>query len=230
MQIFYGLCILPIIGSTSGIGKDFAEYLAKAGMNILVVSRSVDKLEGQVKELKAKYPKIEAEYLAYDFTKVGEERSRFYAQLHERLQHFDQNGGISMLINNVGSANEIPKNIEEFTDEDIDGMIQCNIYSTVFMTRAVFKYMRPRKQGAIVSISSGSGNAATPYLAVYSATKAFITQFSRSLKVEWWDSGVDFLVVTPYYVVSNLYKRSKVKQMIYKKNPIIHTYSYIFFL
>ncbi|RYG98267.1 hypothetical protein EON65_51650 [archaeon] len=34
-----------------------------------------------------------------------------------------------------------------------------------------------------------------------------MTQFSRSLKVEWWDSGVDFYVVTPYYVVSNLYKR-----------------------
>jgi hypothetical protein len=34
-----------------------------------------------------------------------------------------------------------------------------------------------------------------------------MTQFSRSLKVEWWDSGVDFYVVTPFYIVSNLYKR-----------------------
>lgn len=58
-----------------------------------------------------------------------------------------------------------------------------------------------------MSISSGSCNAPAPFLAVYSATKAFMTQFSRSLKVEWWDSGVDFYVVTPFYVVSNLYKR-----------------------
>lgn len=34
-----------------------------------------------------------------------------------------------------------------------------------------------------------------------------MTQFTRSLKIEWWDSGVDFLAVTPFYVVSNLYKR-----------------------
>jgi 17beta-estradiol 17-dehydrogenase / very-long-chain 3-oxoacyl-CoA reductase len=75
------------------------------------------------------------------------------------------------------------------------------------MTRTVFKYMKERHNGAIVSISSGSGNHPTPMLAVYSATKAFITQFSRSMHVECWGTGVDFLVVTPYYVVSNLYKR-----------------------
>ena len=37
--------------------------------------------------------------------------------------------------------------------------------------------------------------------------RAFMTQFSRSLKIEFWDSGVDFYVATPFYVVSNLYKR-----------------------
>lgn len=37
--------------------------------------------------------------------------------------------------------------------------------------------------------------------------RAFMTQFSRSMKVECWGSGVDFLVVTPFYVVSNLFKR-----------------------
>jgi hypothetical protein len=37
--------------------------------------------------------------------------------------------------------------------------------------------------------------------------RAFITQFSRSMHVESWGTGVDFLVVTPFYVVSNLYKR-----------------------
>lgn len=36
-----------------------------------------------------------------------------------------------------------------------------------------------------------------------------MTQFTRSLKIEWWESGVDFLAVTPFYVVSNLYKRKE---------------------
>eukprot|EP01033_Poteriospumella_lacustris_P013234 gene13234-9480_t len=195
-----------VTGSTSGIGKDFADHLAKQGMNVLVISRTKSRLEEQVKSISTTY-NVKADYLAYDFTLKGQERDDFYKALDEKCAVLDKDGGIGLLINNVGAANEIPKNITEFTDQEVDEMLQCNIYSTVYMTRAVFKYMKEKKNGGIVSISSGSGNAPTPYLAVYSATKAFITQFSRSLKVEWWDSGVDFLVVTPYYVVSNLYKR-----------------------
>ena len=59
----------------------------------------------------------------------------------------------------------------------------------------------------MINISSGSGNHPTPMLTIYSSTKAFITQFSRSMSVECWGTGVDFLVVTPYYIVSNLFKR-----------------------
>ena len=69
------------------------------------------------------------------------------------------------------------------------------------------KHMKKRNCGCIVNISSGSGNHPTPLLSIYSSTKAFITQFSRSMHVECWDTGVDHLAVTPYYVVSNLYKR-----------------------
>jgi len=195
-----------VTGSTSGIGKDFADYLASIGMNLLVISRTEEKLVEQVKLLSSKHG-VQVEYLAYDFTLAGETRRRFYEQLAGRLMVMDANGGIGLLINNVGSANEIPKDITEFSAEEIQGMIDCNIHSTIDMTMAVFPIMRTRRNGAIVSISSGSGNAPGPFLAVYSATKAFITQLSRSLSVEWAGSGVDFLVVTPFYVVSNLYKR-----------------------
>lgn len=135
-----------ITGSTSGIGKEFANHLAKLGLNILIISRSENKLQEQVKELENEH-KVKAKYLAYDFSVAGEARTNFYKKLDEELQFMQENGGISLLINNVGTANEIPKTIDEFTDEDIDNMIQCNIYSTVFMTRAVFKFMKPRRKG-----------------------------------------------------------------------------------
>jgi 17beta-estradiol 17-dehydrogenase / very-long-chain 3-oxoacyl-CoA reductase len=117
-------------------------------------------------------------------------------------------GGVGLLINNVGTANEIPQSLEEFSDEAVETLISCNIYSTIWMSRTVMKHMKERKNGCIVSISSGSGNNCGPFLVIYSATKAFITQFSRSMSVECWGSGVDYLVVTPFYVVSNLYKRT----------------------
>ena len=64
-----------------------------------------------------------------------------------------------------------------------------------------------RRSGAIINISSGSGNHPTPLLSTYAATKAFINEFSRSLHFEAKAVGVDVLVVTPYYVTSNMYKK-----------------------
>jgi 17beta-estradiol 17-dehydrogenase / very-long-chain 3-oxoacyl-CoA reductase len=158
------------LGSTSGIGKGFAEYLAKMGMSMLIISRSESKLKEQQKELEETY-KVPVRCITYDFTQPGEARSQFYEKLHRELTDMDVHGGISLLINNVGIANEFPKTVEEFSDQEIDDMIQCNCYSTVMMTRAVFKYMKAKKTGSIVSISSGSANFPAPYLAVYSATK-----------------------------------------------------------
>lgn len=196
-----------VTGTTSGIGREFADYLAKVGCNVLIISRTESKLIEQKQELEQKYPKVKIAYLAYDFSDSGPNKKKFYADLDAQCKKMHADGGIGLLMNNVGTANDIPKTLDEFTDDDIEGMINCNIYSTINMTRAVKPYMVERKNGAVVSISSGSGNLPAPYLVVYSATKAFITQFSRSMHVEMWDTGVDFYVVTPFYVVSNLYKR-----------------------
>jgi 17beta-estradiol 17-dehydrogenase / very-long-chain 3-oxoacyl-CoA reductase len=198
-----------VTGSTSGIGKEFAEHFAKIGMSVLLVSRSEDKLNAQATELCERF-KVDCDYLVYDFggPQEGKEKKDFYKKLDKKCDVMTKDGGIGILVNNVGTANEIPKRIEEFTDEDVTGMINCNIHSLLWMTRTVSKHMKAKNNGCVISISSGSGNAPAPFLAVYSATKAFMTQFTRSMHIENWDTGVDFLVVTPFYVVSNLYKRT----------------------
>jgi len=68
-------------------------------------------------------------------------------------------------------ANEIPRCLEELEAQEIDNMLYCNIFSMMDMTRSVLGYMKERKTGAILNISSGSGNHPGPFLAVYSSTK-----------------------------------------------------------
>jgi len=194
-----------VTGSTSGIGKEYADYLAKKGMSLLIISRSAHKLEDQSKELAAHG--VEVRYLSYDFTDVSATRETFYAALDKLLNELDKDGGVGLLINNVGTANQYPQSLVELTEEDCNGMINCNIHSTVFMTRAVIKYMSGKNKGAIISVSSGSGLVPSPYISVYSATKAFVTQFTRSLHMEYHRSGIDVLVVMPLYVVSNLFRK-----------------------
>ena len=164
-----------VTGSTSGIGKEFAEYLAKKGMSLLIISRSEDKLKAQQVELSAiSDGKNKVRYLAYDFTRMDSAKDTFYASLDAECQLMHADGGLGLLINNVGTANEIPMRLEEFSDKEIEDMINCNVFSTVWMTRTVTKYMRERKNGAVVSISSGSGNHVGPFLVVYSATKCVL--------------------------------------------------------
>lgn len=74
-------------------------------------------------------------YIAYDFGVPGEVRKKFYSALEVELKKMHEDGGIGLLINNVGVANEIPKTIEEFTDQEVEDMIQCNVFSIVYMTR-----------------------------------------------------------------------------------------------
>lgn len=180
---FYRRVILPakrplefgkwaiITGSTSGIGKDFADYLGQKGMSLLIISRTESKLIDQQKELQLRYPSIGTKYLAFDYGTTGVEKAKFYQTLDVVAAQMDEDGGIGLLINNVGTANETPKYLEEISDEDIELMINCNIFSTVNMTKAVLKYMKQRKNGGVVSISSGSGNNCGPLLQVYSSTK-----------------------------------------------------------
>lgn len=201
----YGEWVI-VTGSTSGIGKAFIEHMAGLGLNVVAISRSEDKLKEQVENIRKEYG-VKAEYLAFDFTQSGQASDVFYGKVDKMCAKLAEDGHVGVLINNVGTANTYPMALEEFTDKEIQDMIQCNIYSTMNMTRVVMKHMKERKKGCIVNVSSGSGNHPTPMLAIYSSTKAFITQFSRSMHVECWDTGVDHLAVTPYYVVSNLYKR-----------------------
>lgn len=139
-------------------------------MSILIISRNEDKLLEQKKSLSASFG-IEVRHIAFDYTLSGEEKKIFYSDLDRTLALIHADGGIGLLINNVGIANEYPKALEEFQDNEIEAMIHCNVFSTVNMTTAVLKYMKQRKSGCVVSISSGSGNMPSSFLAVYSATK-----------------------------------------------------------
>ena len=139
-------------------------------MNILLISRNETKLELQKKYLIDKYH-IDVKYITFDYTKIGKERHDFYENLKTKCIDMNNRGGIGILVNNVGISNEIPMNLDEFSEMELTDILQCNINSTVFMTRTVYTYMKERSNGAIICISSGSGNHPTPMLSVYSATK-----------------------------------------------------------
>jgi 17beta-estradiol 17-dehydrogenase / very-long-chain 3-oxoacyl-CoA reductase len=139
-------------------------------MAVLIISRNESKLIEQKNELSELYG-TDVRHIAFDFTSSDDSKTQFYKKLETCLATLHSDGGIGLLINNVGIANEHPKAFDEFDVPELENMIHCNIFSIVNMTTAVLKYMKERKSGCVISISSGSGNMPSSFLALYSATK-----------------------------------------------------------
>lgn len=100
-----------------------------------------------------------------------------YTRLGQDLNGFD----IGVLINNVGMGYKSPLYFEEFcqNEQSLNDIIACNCLAVTKMTAIVLPRMIAKQRGVIVNVASVSGIIPAPFLAVYSATKAYVNYFSR---------------------------------------------------
>lgn len=117
-----------VTGATDGIGKAMAFELAKRGLNVVLISRSKDKLIECAAELNAKYAKVEVKILDVDF-------SDFTAAVRTRVSSFLEGLDVGVLINNVGVSYPFTKFFHELDDERVEQLITLNVNSTTWMSR-----------------------------------------------------------------------------------------------
>lgn len=93
-----------VTGATAGIGEAFAYELASRGMNVIIISRSMEKLEEVKKGILKETPGVEVRCIAYDYTD-REGADAFFATLSETCKSLV--GGLGILVNNVGMVNAV---------------------------------------------------------------------------------------------------------------------------
>ncbi|KAF1386491.1 hypothetical protein PFLUV_G00095400 [Perca fluviatilis] len=185
-----------VTGATDGIGKSYAEELARRGFAMMLISRSQDKLDDVAKSLKDQF-KVETRTIAVDFGKMD-----IYKKIEAGLAGLE----IGVLVNNVGVSYAYPEYYLHIPDLDnfITNMINVNMTSVCQMTRLVLPRMAERSKGVILNISSASGMYPLPLLTVYSASKAFVDFFSRGLQEEYRRHGIIIQSVLPFFVATKM--------------------------
>ncbi|NOW96451.1 SDR family oxidoreductase [Mucilaginibacter sp. SG564] len=164
-----------VTGGTKGIGKAIADKLAKAGMKVIVTARNYQE------------EAFEYQFIAADLSKPAE-----VAKLVAELGHID------ILINNMG-ANTLPGGgFSTLTDENWDEALQVNLLAAVRLDRALLPAMLAQKNGVIIHISSTSGMFPIwEATMAYSAAKAALNAYSKTLATEVASQGVRVVTVSP---------------------------------
>ncbi|XP_038660717.1 testosterone 17-beta-dehydrogenase 3 isoform X2 [Scyliorhinus canicula] len=186
-----------ITGATDGIGKAYAHEFAKRGLNIVLISRTKEKLIKVANEIgQATGRKVKT--VQVNFT----ERD-IYEHIKENLRGLE----IGVLVNNVGMLQTPdPCRFLEMTDIDktINDMIAVNMVSVAKMTQLVLPRMKERQKGLILNISSGVATAPCPLYCLYASTKIFMERFSRGCQAEYGSKGIIIKCSMPYSVASQM--------------------------
>uniref|UniRef100_A0A665UMC4 Hydroxysteroid (20-beta) dehydrogenase 2 n=1 Tax=Echeneis naucrates TaxID=173247 RepID=A0A665UMC4_ECHNA len=188
-----------VTGATSGIGKAYAKQLAQRGLDVILVSRSDEKLQVVAKEIEDRYGR-KTRTIRVDFT----DGHSIYRAIAKELE------GLEIGILERSHLPESPFTyfpLCSYVDQKITQVINCNILS---VSQKSVIHLLCRGSGLIINISSEAGNRPHPLFSLYSATKIFVTYFSQCLHAEYKSKGITVQCVAPLLVSTNMTNNMKV--------------------
>ncbi len=182
-----------VTGASRGIGRATAVALARCGARVACVARDQAKLAETVAGIQAAGGVAEA--FECDVTN-GE-------AVQKLVDHIAENWGrLDILVNNAGITRDTL--LPRMSDDQWDEVINTNLRGTFLFTRAATRPMMQQRYGRIINISSVSGVRGNPGQANYSASKAAVIGFSRTVARELASRKVTVNVVAPGFVASDM--------------------------
>jgi short-subunit dehydrogenase len=170
-----------IAGASEGTGECFARQLAQMNINLVLVSRRQEALEALGSELASEHG-ISFRAIAQDLTE---------AEAGVKIVEATADLDVGLYISNAGADG-----FSAFFENGTDGahrLVRMNITTLIDAANGFGKRFLQRGRGGIIVMASGAGLGGQPYLAMYSATKAFEIAFAESLWAEYHERGIDVI-------------------------------------
>ncbi len=182
-----------ITGAASGIGLSLAKKFFSLGYGLMLVDRNKDQLDNIAGELKADRRVADLS----DRTALKELCGELVSKLND----------IEIVVNNAGVGAR--GNFDEMEWSAIERLISVNCVAPAMISRAFIPVFRKAGRGTVINVASSSAFQPLPFMAAYSASKAFMLNFSQAVSAE---SPVEIITVSPSGTATNFQSSSGVKR------------------
>lgn len=172
-----------ITGSSRGLGRSLAAAVLAKGDRVVATARNIDSLKSLVLEYGEQVFPLKLDVTNYD---------QVYLAVESAVAHF---GRIDVLVNNAGFG--IVGAAEAYTEAEVRGQLETNLYAPIEITRAVLPHMRAQASGRILQISSIGGRVGNAGVTIYQAAKFGLGGFSEGLAKEVKPLGIWVTSVEP---------------------------------
>ena len=185
-----------ITGGGTGIGFAIAEEMADAGASVIIVGRREEKLKEAAEKIGEK-----CSWYVFDVTKK-EEYEDFFRKLEKKAP-------VDILVNNAGI--NIKKDYLDFTAEEFDKIMETQAKAPFMLSQTAAKYMKERKSGCILLISSLASILGMHEIQAYTVAKSGMKGLARSLARDLGPYGIRVNSLNPGFVYTDMLKNTNLK-------------------
>ena len=191
------MAIALVTGASRGIGASVALALSRENYDLAITSRDPDRLqeisEQIVKNNRSVYP-----------IKLDVKETDVIPEIVNNIE--TEFGPIEVLVNNAGV--NLPRAALDLSPVEWDEVLDTNLRGLFFCSQSVARYMRKRKVGRIINISSAAGLRATDDRAHYGSSKAGLNFLTRNLAFEWAKYNITVNAIAPTFVKTELSEKT----------------------
>ena len=191
------MAIALVTGASRGIGASVALALARENYDLVITSRDPDRLqeisEQIVKNNRSVYP-----------IKLDVKETDVIPEIVNNIE--TEFGPIEVLVNNAGV--NLPRAALDLSPVEWDEVLDTNLRGLFFCSQSVARYMRKRRAGRIINISSAAGLRATDDRAHYGSSKAGLNFLTRNLAFEWAKYNITVNAIAPTFVETELSEKT----------------------
>lgn len=187
--------VAVVTGPTAGIGRGFAEYLAREGHDLVLVARDRARLDALAADLVSRFG-IEAEVLVADLAQRAD-IDRVADVVATRAD---------VLVNNAGFG--LKRSFVSTSVDDEQALLDVLVTAVMRLTHAALPRMVTQGRGTIINVSSIASWITS---GTYASAKAWVTVFTESLHEQYLPKGVEIIAVCPGYVHTEFHERAGIK-------------------